>query len=119
MATAFIIALIPAISHSICTDMSCRILRFQGGARRCAKVMQCQSSAFGGGGERVRFLHSGSPVQRFQKEEAFQVVTARTAIIDIGSNSVRLVVYDGPRRIPFTLFNEQVDRKSTRLNSSH
>lgn len=37
-------------------------------------------------------------------EEAF----ARVAIIDIGSNSVRLVVYDGPRRIPFTLFNEKV-----------
>ncbi|WP_150291603.1 Ppx/GppA family phosphatase [Sphingobium estronivorans] len=33
---------------------------------------------------------------------------ARTAIIDIGSNSVRLVVYDGPRRIPFILFNEKV-----------
>ena len=30
------------------------------------------------------------------------------AIIDIGSNSVRLVVYDGPRRIPFILFNEKV-----------
>jgi exopolyphosphatase/guanosine-5'-triphosphate,3'-diphosphate pyrophosphatase len=34
--------------------------------------------------------------------------TARAAIIDIGSNSVRLVVYDGPRRIPFILFNEKV-----------
>jgi exopolyphosphatase/guanosine-5'-triphosphate,3'-diphosphate pyrophosphatase len=33
---------------------------------------------------------------------------ARSAIIDIGSNSVRLVVYDGPRRIPFILFNEKV-----------
>ena len=33
---------------------------------------------------------------------------ARTAIIDIGSNSVRLVIYDGPRRIPFILFNEKV-----------
>lgn len=33
---------------------------------------------------------------------------ARTAIIDIGSNSIRLVVYDGPRRIPFVLFNEKV-----------
>ncbi len=33
---------------------------------------------------------------------------ARLAIIDIGSNSVRLVVYDGPRRIPFVLFNEKV-----------
>jgi len=32
----------------------------------------------------------------------------RTAIIDIGSNSIRLVVYDGPRRLPFTLFNEKV-----------
>lgn len=36
------------------------------------------------------------------------VVPTRSAIIDIGSNSVRLVVYDGPRRIPFTLFNEKV-----------
>lgn len=32
----------------------------------------------------------------------------RTAIIDIGSNSIRLVVYDGPRRVPFVLFNEKV-----------
>jgi exopolyphosphatase/guanosine-5'-triphosphate,3'-diphosphate pyrophosphatase len=32
----------------------------------------------------------------------------RTAIIDIGSNSVRLVVYDGPQRVPFILFNEKV-----------
>ncbi|BAK66181.1 putative exopolyphosphatase [Sphingobium sp. SYK-6] len=32
----------------------------------------------------------------------------RTAIIDIGSNSVRLVVYDGPRRVPFILFNEKI-----------
>ena len=32
----------------------------------------------------------------------------RTAIIDIGSNSIRLVVYDGPRRVPFILFNEKV-----------
>ena len=37
-----------------------------------------------------------------------QPATARTAIIDIGSNSVRLVVYDGPRRLPFILFNEKV-----------
>lgn len=33
---------------------------------------------------------------------------SRRAIIDIGSNSVRLVVYDGPRRSPFVLFNEKV-----------
>jgi exopolyphosphatase/guanosine-5'-triphosphate,3'-diphosphate pyrophosphatase len=37
-----------------------------------------------------------------------ELATARSAIIDIGSNSVRLVVYDGPRRIPFILFNEKV-----------
>ena len=33
---------------------------------------------------------------------------ARQAIIDIGSNSIRLVVYGGPQRIPATLFNEKV-----------
>ncbi len=33
---------------------------------------------------------------------------ARRAIIDIGSNSVRLVVYSGPARAPATLFNEKV-----------
>jgi len=32
----------------------------------------------------------------------------RIAIIDIGSNSIRLVVYDGPHRLPFVLFNEKV-----------
>ena len=32
----------------------------------------------------------------------------RTGIIDIGSNSVRLVVYQGPPRLPATLFNEKV-----------
>lgn len=35
-------------------------------------------------------------------------VAARSAIIDIGSNSIRLVVYGGPPRIPATLFNEKV-----------
>ncbi len=34
--------------------------------------------------------------------------SSRSAIIDIGSNSIRLVVYDGPRRIPQALFNEKV-----------
>lgn len=33
---------------------------------------------------------------------------ARTAIIDIGSNSVRLVVYEGAARLPAVLFNEKV-----------
>ncbi len=32
----------------------------------------------------------------------------RRAIIDIGSNSVRLVIHDGPPRAPFLLFNEKV-----------
>ncbi|WP_334129107.1 Ppx/GppA family phosphatase [Sneathiella sp.] len=31
-----------------------------------------------------------------------------TAVIDIGSNSVRLVVYDGPQRAPLPKFNEKV-----------
>lgn len=32
----------------------------------------------------------------------------RTAIIDIGSNSVRLVVYHGARRVPAIIFNEKL-----------
>lgn len=32
----------------------------------------------------------------------------RRAIVDIGSNSVRLVVYDGPARAPVVLFNEKI-----------
>lgn len=32
----------------------------------------------------------------------------RTGIIDIGSNSIRLVVYDGAARLPAILFNEKV-----------
>jgi len=35
-------------------------------------------------------------------------VHPRTAIIDIGSNSIRLVVYQGPARLPATVFNEKV-----------
>ena len=34
--------------------------------------------------------------------------TKRTAIVDIGSNSIRLVVYQGPVRVPAILFNEKV-----------
>ncbi|MET0372423.1 MAG: Ppx/GppA family phosphatase [Sphingobium sp.] len=50
---------------------------------------------------RVRALADGAST-------AAEPATARSAIIDIGSNSVRLVVYDGPRRAPFILFNEKV-----------
>ena len=32
----------------------------------------------------------------------------RVGIVDIGSNSIRLVVYDGPARIPSILFNEKI-----------
>lgn len=31
----------------------------------------------------------------------------KQAVIDIGSNSVRLVIYDGPRRAPFPIVNEK------------
>ena len=37
-----------------------------------------------------------------------KIVTPRTAIIDIGSNSVRLVVYQGSPRPPAIVFNEKV-----------
>ncbi len=33
----------------------------------------------------------------------------RVAIIDLGSNSVRLVVYDTPTRLPIPMFNEKAD----------
>lgn len=32
----------------------------------------------------------------------------RRAVIDIGSNTVRLVVYDGPQRVPRTMWNEKI-----------
>lgn len=32
----------------------------------------------------------------------------RIAVIDIGSNTVRMVVYDAPTRLPFPMFNEKV-----------
>ena len=46
----------------------------------------------------------------FRKPAAPPIVTShpRTAIIDIGSNSIRLVVHQGPQRLPAILFNEKV-----------
>lgn len=35
----------------------------------------------------------------------------RRAIIDLGSNSIRMVIYDGPPRIPFELHNEKVQAR--------
>ncbi|HEX4693737.1 Ppx/GppA family phosphatase [Sphingomonas sp.] len=43
-----------------------------------------------------------------RKPRAAADAPPRTAIIDIGSNSIRLVVYQGPPRLPATLFNEKV-----------
>ena len=45
-----------------------------------------------------------TPLRAFTKVQA----DPRTAIIDIGSNSIRLVVYQGPPRLPAILFNEKV-----------
>jgi exopolyphosphatase/guanosine-5'-triphosphate,3'-diphosphate pyrophosphatase len=44
----------------------------------------------------------------FRKARASADARPRTAIIDIGSNSIRLVVYQGPARLPSILFNEKV-----------
>ena len=61
-----------------------------------------------------------------------QLSVEREGVIDVGSHSVRLVVYAGGGRVPIPIFNERAlcglgrglgetgrDRKSTRLNSSH
>ncbi|MDP1026160.1 Ppx/GppA family phosphatase [Sphingomonas sp. KR1UV-12] len=45
---------------------------------------------------------------RLVGEGATRPATPRVAIIDIGSNSVRLVVYQGQPRVPAVLFNEKV-----------
>ncbi|MEM8696647.1 MAG: Ppx/GppA family phosphatase [Pseudomonadota bacterium] len=46
----------------------------------------------------------------FRSEEASAAADdeGRTAVIDIGSNSIRLVVFDGHGRLPAFLFNEKV-----------
>ena len=44
----------------------------------------------------------------FRKAKPETTGEPRTAIIDIGSNSIRLVVYQGPERLPSVLFNEKV-----------
>ncbi len=42
------------------------------------------------------------------QERAAKRGRIKTAMIDIGSNSVRLVVYEGPRRAPNIIFNEKL-----------
>ena len=49
-----------------------------------------------------------SAVAPFRHTKAAASPSGRTGIIDIGSNSIRLVVFDGPARFPATLFNEKV-----------
>jgi exopolyphosphatase/guanosine-5'-triphosphate,3'-diphosphate pyrophosphatase len=38
-----------------------------------------------------------------------KTVEGRIGVVDIGSNTVRLVVYDVPQRLPFPMFNEKVN----------
>ena len=42
-------------------------------------------------------------------ERAADSESNRVAIIDIGSNTVRMVVFDAPARLPVPIFNERVD----------
>ncbi|WBO24157.1 Ppx/GppA family phosphatase [Sphingomonas abietis] len=51
------------------------------------------------------FLFRAAPAQ---DAAAADKAGGRVGIIDIGSNSIRLVIYDGPHRIPSILFNEKV-----------
>src|SRR5262249_1413330 len=46
----------------------------------------------------------GMPRARTSRDSS----NVRRAIIDIGSNSIRLVVFDGPERLPDVYFNEKV-----------
>ena len=49
--------------------------------------------------------------RRGEREGAFSGNTASRAIIDIGSNTVRLVIYGGTMRAPTVLLNEKVTAK--------
>jgi len=49
-----------------------------------------------------------SAISMFRRARSPAPGHARMGIIDIGSNSIRLVIYDGPARIPAALFNEKV-----------
>ncbi|SFR98525.1 Ppx/GppA family phosphatase [Sphingomonas jatrophae] len=48
------------------------------------------------------------PATMFRRRETAAPPQGRIGIIDIGSNSIRLVVYEGPARVPAILFNEKV-----------
>lgn len=55
-----------------------------------------------------RFARAAQDQTEGQLARGIASSARRRAIIDIGSNSVRLVIYDGPARAPFLLFNEKV-----------
>ncbi|MCB2082068.1 MAG: hypothetical protein KDD76_05475, partial [Rickettsiales bacterium] len=54
-------------------------------------------------------LRGAAFTSRQELQESYQApVFTRTAVIDVGSNSVRLVVYDGIKRSPLPIYNEKV-----------
>ncbi|MDE0060237.1 MAG: Ppx/GppA family phosphatase [Defluviicoccus sp.] len=51
-------------------------------------------------------MHDTGPIETQQAAHARAAPDAPVAVVDIGSNTVRLVVYDGYRRAPVPMFNE-------------
>ena len=73
------------------------------------------ASPRGGGSEGDADPHAEGALDR--------ILTGRVGVVDIGSNTVRLVVYDVPNRLPIPIFNEKAQcalgaglGKSGRLN---
>ena len=56
--------------------------------------------------------------QRRRRKREDRASDARRAVVDIGSNTVRLVVYEGPSRAPKTIWNEKVAARLGRDLSS-
>ena len=42
------------------------------------------------------------------RSSGYDKASERIGVIDVGSNSIRLVVYDGLKRAPLPIFNEKV-----------
>lgn len=62
-------------------------------------------------------------IRGFKRKKRKRARSGRIAVVDIGSNTVRLVVYDAPTRLPIPMFNEKAQcelvrgmTKSGRLN---
>lgn len=53
-------------------------------------------------------MTAASLFRRKETRAADPAAAGRIGIIDIGSNSIRLVVYNGPERVPAVIFNEKV-----------